>query len=309
MRERKRKRRKTIAILSILLAAILIGNGLVSYLGEKISTIGNQIMEAEYGKLEGTIETKAIIVKNEETILAPIEGTINFLVAGGERVAVGQTVAKIVGGFDSQFQERKLKEIKTDKAGIVSFNIDGWESLLELDLLDELHYQAIYSEIGKNDSVLQVNNGKDVKKGEPLLKIVNNLSPIKILMEAPLSNSRDLIAGETYLIKLDDEESIKGNLVDIQNSNGSNQLLFSMSSYPDKLLLGRTHQVKILMELFEGIIVEERSIFYQENEPGLLVIQESGQAEWQPITINGKLENQAAIEGVAEGSLYIANPR
>jgi len=170
--EQTRKGLQTMAKAFLGLAIIL---GIGSMLLLAVQKGSNMLIKTEAvssGEIEQTFRVPAIIIKNEQVVLAPGRGRLENLVREGERARNGSKIGQF-------FREGTIKAtaITAPSGGIISFRPDGWEEILQ-DFSLEYGDGRIFEFEPRvlNDGSFQY------ESGDPIFKVVDNLSAMKMLI-------------------------------------------------------------------------------------------------------------------------------
>lgn len=117
-----------------------------------------------------------LVVRREILINSPAAGRLEFLVADGERVPAGQPLARI---WPLLGEGGEVLTVSAPRPGVVSFAVDGLETVLTPETWSALRPEGLRSLAGKGN--LRVEPGKLAAQGEPLFKLVDNLEPILLV--------------------------------------------------------------------------------------------------------------------------------
>ncbi len=155
------------AFYSVVMCALFLAR---QFIPAAISDV-QSLTSAEVGE---TVYLDGILLKDEIVTRAPANGLLRFTHPEGGRLEVGAKVADIEMAPEQGTSEPAVA-VYTDSAGILCNHLDGLESTLTPANRDVLDMPELEKIGGK-----QVAEGTRVEKGQPIFKIIDNLSPVMI---------------------------------------------------------------------------------------------------------------------------------
>lgn len=203
--------------------------------------------------------------------------------------------------YNISMLKKQLKQLKDEvskidiviyasEAGIVSFNIDGFEDLLVADRAKDLTYAQL-------QAVSEDTNNKDlpkyVKANQAIIKIIDNFSWYIVLK---LENQME--EGRNYYIKVSEDEKIKAKLTSI-NEDGPIGF-FLINTGLERLLDLRKVKVEIITGTYTGNIIPTTALFINEGKEGVYIL-ERGKRRFKLIEIVAKNENDIIVNGLKQG--------
>lgn len=282
------------------LLLILTGTGFFAFL-----LAGNliwQVLQARFmkvepltqGKVRQTVQFKGCLIKNETLVSSPARGQWKLLVQDGERVSSGKTVGMVTA---LQVKESSgagnVMHVYAPMAGLISNKIDGLENLLRFDNIETLEMTEM-----EKLSKQRLTPGSDtaVEKGQPVIKIVDNLSPIKIWTSLSQEEfpSENLIK-DKFVDVIWEDNVFRARVENIQSSNGSMQILFNASAYPQQILNNRWLDIELVKGELTGFLVPENAIVEKNGIMGMYVLDKQGE-RWIPVEIRGKSGSNVVID-------------
>ncbi|MGF7185043.1 putative membrane fusion protein [Desulfitispora alkaliphila] len=303
-KNKKKKLRKALLLVFLIMLLAIVGKNLGVYVIDKVKQMNLSLAETQWGLLEEAYDSVALLGKDEIVLYSPASGTVELKVQPGERVAVGQVVAEIKGGFNQQFSERTIHKIKAPKSGIVSLEIDGLEYAFKKNEVTQMNYSQLQDRVKEVKSL----NLTEIEQGAPILKIINNLANVVAVITTEGLYDKVSI-GESYKIRVEDCGVInRAVLLDKQIGGDKEHLVIEILNYSDPILYKRLHNIELILEDYEGVIIEEHSLVNIDGESNILLIQTSGRAEWHPVDVIGKIGDKVAVRGVPLGMMYITDP-
>ena len=262
------------------------------------------------GKIRQTAKVSGCLVKNETLVSSPVRGQLKLPVQDGQRVSAGETVAVVTTVHTQEGEDKKNNfAVQAPVAGLVCVCIDGLEGLLRFDDLKALEMTGV-EKLDKQP--LTLCTGMIVEKGRPVIKLVDNLSPVKIwLRVSPGEFPPEKLAGKAFVDVLWEENSFRAQVEDVQAAKEDIRVLLSASVYPQQLLLGRRWvQLELVKNELSGFLVPEGAILQKDGIMGLYVLYKQG-ARWVPVEVVGRTNGQLLIngEGLSPQLQLIVNPR
>jgi putative membrane fusion protein len=308
----KKQRQKQAVLLAVgCLLLIFLALSLINYTKSWVEERMVKLAELEERELIATIALNGYILKDELLFFAPIAGELEIIALEGERISAGGKIANIKGGYDSKFEQRSLKEILAPAAGIVSYEIDGLESILDIKNFHQLELVAI-PEPGKSQNAL-INQ---VEKGQPVGKIINNLKPIVILvfLESEEEKKQVQLAlqqNSQALFKVGDGslQFVPVRLLKAHLGTGQGMMFFETNGFYQELYHLRKINLELVLEHYRGLVVDEQALVYEYEQPGLITVGKNSTYSWQPVDVVGQIGSELVITGLKQGTNYVKNPR
>lgn len=196
-------------------------------------------------KIEKTTETifirrDGLVLFNEDIVYSPYDGKIKFFYSNGDKVKKNSLVASIEtedGEFKFYSSSCGILSLKFDK---FDFNSDSPENLyLKIDLI-------------KLETKI-VQNGDEIKIGEPIFKIIDNLYSYVYFKNDEIF--KNFITGKyVYLKNIYNGEIFKGEIVE----NGT-FFKIKFDKYIEYFLNKRIHPFEVM--IFEGEIIKIKDKF------------------------------------------------
>lgn len=193
---------------------------------------------------------------------------------------------------------KKLSEMDivtyAPEAGVVSFNLDGYEDLLVADRVKDLTYTQL-------QAVTEDETGKDlpknIKVNQPVVKIIDNFSwYIAVKLEKQLDE------GKNYNINIDKDKRLKARLMHI--SKEGNIGFFLINTGLEGLLDPRKVRVEIVTATHSGSIIPTTALFFKEGKEGVYIL-ERGKKRFKPIEIIAKNESKMIVNELKPGDKII----
>ncbi|MDK2820693.1 MAG: hypothetical protein PWP31_658 [Clostridia bacterium] len=301
--QKKRSPKPRIIILRIFFLIFL---GLVIWHGlgwgiKSISQIFLRVETVYSGVLEDKLAIKVYIAREEEVLATPVTGTLISLVKEGERVPIGATIARFLPVAN---QSGEIK-FKAPFSGQVSYQTDGLEKSLQPSSLRNLGYKEIKRLVSLAKPITA--NGQ-VKAGTAVIRIVNNLAPIKLFTSIENLPS-GFKTGKRLKLEIPDiGKTYRAQIEHIQKRGNSYDVIMEVATWDDLWLVPREMTLTAIVDYYSGIIVPASAIIEgASGEKGVYILGVSN-IEWKPVTVKGQIGEQVAVEGLETATEVILTP-
>lgn len=261
------------------------------------------------GKILQTAKVSGCLIKNETLVSSPIRGQLKLPVQDGQRVSAGETVAVVTAIRDREGEEKKnIFAVQAPVAGLVCVYLDGLEGLLRFNNLKSLEM----TEVEKLDMrPLTLGSGMIVEKGWPVIKLVDNLSTLKIWLRVKCGKfPSEKLTEKAFINVLWKGTSFRAQVEDVQTTMEGTLVLLNASIYPQQLLLGRRWvELELVKNELSGFLVPDGAILQKDGIIGLYVLYKQG-ARWIPVEVVGRTNGQLLVngEGLSPQLQLIVNP-
>ena len=258
-----------------------------------------ETITASQGEIIDGFWTNAVVVRDEKVFKAPISGKAELFEGEGDRIAVGEKVAEI-----NSSNEDKI--IYNNKAGILSFAVDGLESEINSRTINQIDLNKI------NDYKANYKHritGRSIKKDEALYRIINNFE-FYLIVPAPKAQADRFKLNEIVFVQEKNlKDMLRARIIDIRNDNQDNYYLFlKIDFFVPRWINVRRVNVNLIKNIYRGITIPRKAIFNQPSGQGVLKVSGYNEYEFQEITIIDSNEEAAVVEGVEIGDKIITNP-
>lgn len=304
----KIKKERALVYLGIILTLFFVVFSFINITKEKVNNWLVKLEELEVGEVTNSVLLDAIVIKEETVLVAPVSGELEALISEGNRIGVSGMVAKVRGGYNSQFDERADYNIIAPTAGLVSYEVDGFEQMLTR----ENYSQLDLAKLSIDNSSKKIASKSVVDKGEPVGKIINNLQPVNLFVFfAEEKVGQALEQGQKVKLKIGDSsvDMVTAKVIHVEGNGDRGTALLELQEFQEELYYLRKIQVELILEHYRGLIVNERAIIYQHDEPGLMIVDKNNSYKWQPVSVKGQINSDMVISGLNSGTSYIVNPR
>ncbi|MDQ0286945.1 putative membrane fusion protein [Desulfofundulus luciae] len=253
----------------------------------------------EEGKVSRTITTAGWLIKEEQLLPSPGRGQLRLLVGDGQRVRAGGAVAEILLADNGAGGEKVV--VHAPRGGVFCSHIDGLEKVLRPG--NALEMEAV-EKLGAEPA--SPGTGSRVEKGEPVGKLVDNLSGMWYWCRVPReeAGSGKWSPGQPVVV-LWQGRPIRARLEKITGE----EMLFLLSVYPGDLVHQRQVQLELLAGEVAGFVVPLRAVVERGGQPGVYIISRR-RATWVPVQILGRTPGRVVISGrgLSARTRYVTNP-
>lgn len=294
----------SITFVGILLSTVWWG---VSAIKASVLNHLTEVHLLQRGVIENEIEGQAILIRKEELLIAPSNGTLAPVAKEGERVRAGALVAQLaVNTVQEGVEPAKLK-VRAPRPGLVSYEVDGLESIVTLNQFEQLGYDRIYQKLEQEKAQeLEKPEPNNYASGEPLCKVVDNLSPFYLALRLPKeSKSMRLEAGNSMRIGFLGvlEEKVTMRIQKVEQLKEGYEILLSFTPTGNELLKWRNGSVMVTKTRHEGFLVAKSALIKHGKQDGVFIVYKES-ARFEPVEVVGVSEEKVIIVGAkAEGKV------
>lgn len=294
-RPKKQFKNFLLAASALILVVFLSSHFLISIVSKP------QILSSGTASQTATLE--GVLIKDEKVFKSPSNGRLHLVEPDGKRLEMGGKAAEIISA--EQDVGAVTFDIFTDTTGILCSHLDGYESILSPGNIGALEMPVI-----EKTDVKPVSDGVKVDKGQPVFKIIDNLSPVSIYGAVPKSAFAGGYPNQNATLQAAWQGAgfslTPGKLKDAgDNLEG----LFLLSEYPEQMLHQRKVSITVSTRVLNGLLVPEKAVVFRGDQPGLYLAVKK-KALWTPVEIEGAVSGKAAVsgDGIIEGVRYVSNP-
>jgi len=248
------------------------------------------------GEVRSTLDLQGILIADEQVLVAPAAGRIQWLVPDGQRVRIGQTVARITtaGGIAAA--------INAPAAGLLSYTTDGLETVLRSASLPDMTMPAL-----TGLKTVTVAGGQEVGAGQDVGRVTDNLDPVYIYVDPAQVPSGMLAQGKPWLLTWQGQE-LPAVVSFLRGPAGG--LFLRLGRYPDQMVGARQVNFAAVTRTLSGYLVPQTALVARGGQTGLYLVQD-GQAHWAGVQVSGYLQGVADLAEPLpdQAALYVVNPR
>jgi putative membrane fusion protein len=260
------------------------------------------------GELNKVFTAEGVLVRDEAVITSPAAGLLVMLVKEGERVRAGDSIAEVKTESGEPGIYTRSALISAPGSGLVSSRLDGLEGVLNPAQVNipEAAGSGLKGK-GAGNGIRQDNK---CEKGQPVIKIIDNLSPQIICLQAPEGFPADKIKEDGSIAVLWNSIKFTCRITDVRNHAGGSQLVLQTYNLPPGLFNVRQASFELVGGTVSGCIVPAKSLAAKDGRQGLYIMDKQG-IRWVPAEVEGIVNQKAAISGdlIVPGTRYVVNPR
>ncbi|MGE5450047.1 MAG: HlyD family efflux transporter periplasmic adaptor subunit [Methanomassiliicoccales archaeon] len=295
----EKRRKQAGGLVIILIAGFLVfcvSHGIYRVIKDSITASRLNYQTAIAGEVEQGVGVKGIIIRPEKVVLSPLTGRFENVVLDGERVRQGTVVGHLYPSNGGAPQA-----IKAPFTGMVVFGVDGLElALANFDFTScspmLVDYQATYRSLA----------GAEITSGQPLLKIVDNLAPLRIVISFKLSAFAEPWESGKRVILSHAGKRYRADVTALKGSGGLGMALLTIPG-DDQLGKLRTTNFTVVETKAQGVTIPTTALVQNGSGVGVYVL-ENGQAERMPVTIICQNQVRVVVDGINNGDLVLTNP-
>jgi len=300
---------KKIKVIIGRLVLFFIALGVVIWLGTQLYYFcvfhAIRTVTAELGELTESTAAKAVLLISESVVRAPGTGKLLPIVAEGDRVPVGTLVAQLELMADPAGNSGKIS-IKSPSTGIISYQLDGWESIYDRYSWQRVDPSVIFEKLEGGNKIAS-GIREDIKQGEPVFKVIDNLANPYLIVQFPQGFKPHIEEKDQLTLAWEKDGTGKG-LVVAHHKKGDHHYavveLKQARPYPTQ----RNLDLQLMHILGEGIIIPESALVEKEGQTGVYIMAVTG-PKYRKVEVAATLNDQAAVQGIVPGVEVITNPR
>ena len=248
------------------------------------------------------IETKMAIergwvLREEIPLHSPSTGILTTLAPEGKRVAEGELIAKV----DSL--QGEVIELTAPTGGIVCYHLDGLEGVLEPKGMRNLN--SIDGDL-LNYQMEEISSGSQVFKGQPILKLVNNLKPVYIGFRFDIKDLEKFPSpGKPLVLRVGGEE-YRTVLVELMTQGVSATAYLKVDR--GEFYHAREVNFILVLKSQKGIRIPNTALVENDGQKGVYKLFATG---YRFVPVNILLQNEigSIVEGISRGDQILENPR
>lgn len=252
-----------------------------------------------YGEVIDSIESEALIIRDEVVVFSDNYGKVDLAYKEGERASYGQEVIKINNSSNSEVYYAV-------RSGLISYGFDGLEDEFDFANLDEYKVDDFQNLQADYDHLV---DGKEVDEAEPIYRIVNN-QKVYFIFILNSAKANKFSTGETVFLEEISANTglIKAQVIDKITNSDETVLFIEVNEFKDEWLNRRFINFELISNIYRGLVVPGDSIFNTEQGRGVLVENSRGIIEFRSLDIVGGNSREVVVEGLNLGDKVIINP-
>lgn len=258
----------------------------------------SEILDSEKVKIEELQENlvenlqKNISNMNFKDVSRIKDGIMNYGVKAKDisftNTLVGQSLENLKNRRDYLINEINDSIIKyhSTNAGIVSYNIDGYENVLIPKDFENYTYEILRS-FYKN----HISEEDDLNKAMNSFKIVDNYEFYIALMVEDNKDIENYKVNQILTIELEEGKEIKGKIITINTSSSKSVMVLRINKYVHDYYDLRFPVVYIIKSKKEGYKIPSKVIVENNGLKGVYIKEINGIVRFRPLSILGEADN------------------
>lgn len=166
-------------------------------------------------------------------------------------------------------------------SGIVTYKIDGNEDYFKIDNLDKFTYKYLNKSYNFKSLEMETN----VKNGDPLFKIVNNLTWKVACSIGNVSQISNYNVGDSVKIQIPEIDDMYGVVEKISKDNNHGVIIVKFDRYFENMYSNRIHDGKIIVNKTKGFEIPKSTLIDRDNLTGVYVQEIKGLVKFVPVEI------------------------
>lgn len=253
------------------------------------------LLSSDVKSLESQIESQIENVKeqnNMQNIKEYKNNLSNYIVKkakiAGSLSAAGEYINNLISQRTNleQTLSNGSEYIYSEYSGVVSYRIDGLETELTIDKINDLTVKYLES--------LNLTTGQIISKSSNQAKVVNNF---ECYIAVPFG--KDVLEktseGKNVYLRLSNQDEIKSNVFKIIEDGNRVIVVFKITDKVENLINTRKIALDVIWWKYEGLMVPKNTIVY-ENGLSYIIRKRSGNFEKILIKILKQNENYCIID-------------
>lgn len=253
-------------------------------------------------------DCQMLVARSEYLIYAGQEGEFVPTLVEGQRVKEGEQIGYI------QWDDGTQYPVQSSHTGLISYQIDGWETALTLEGLDRMDWLGIFSsiEVAEEDEIISV-DPPALSSGRIVAKVVDNLvEPVLVIRGIDLSTELEVGDSFQFFFSEDVEKKtpLKATIIEHgQLADGTYYIFARPSQMDDHFYAIRYDEISLVNQIITGLTIPATAILWDEETKSHFVYCCSrDRIVRSEVTIQYKSDEIAVVEGLTLGDAIVANP-
>ncbi len=234
---------------------------------------------AEYDNVYVSNETECYLVKDELITYSNTTGTAAYYIEQGTHIRKYTEIMRI--GSESY---------TSDKAGILSYTADGYETFFIKDNFQNITKEAVKDFTIENQKLAK----EEIAAGDPIFKVVDD-KEWYIVFWVDKENMDRYTKGNTVSVVIDDSHRVDAEIYDIYEQKGDYLVVLKSEEYYDELAENRKLNVEVVLVDEQGLLIKQKSIVTVDGQPGVYVKQLNGKYEFVRVKILTLADEDAIV--------------
>ena len=293
-----------IAILCLVLLCVMV------VISRHVQSHSLRVVEAEYQSYTSSTPAEALVIRGEHLISAPTAGYFKPYVEEGSKVAAGSAIGAMSNDPDG---EGSTQVYSGAYSGTVSFQMDGWEEILNAEAMDSTDRSALIRLYQEGSVQANSENSVDsTASGRTVAKIVDNFQGCHVLLwldQPPHQFVNDGCAVFTYDTEDGASSPIKAQVEENgMLDDGRYYLMLNVSATVTEMVELRHLDCTLQGETISGVLLPEESVVIDgSGQAGVWTVRDN-MLEYCPISISGRYEGNYLTDDIEEHTLIVTVP-
>ena len=293
-----------IAILCLVLLCVIV------VISRHVQSRSLRVIEAEYQSYTSSTPAEALVIRGEHLISAPTAGYFKPYVEEGSKVAAGSAIGAMSNDPDG---EGSTQVYSGAYSGTVSFQMDGWEEILNAEAMDSTDRSALIRLYQEGSVQANSENSIDsTASGRTVAKIVDNFQGCHVLLwldQPPHQFVNDGCAVFTYDTEDGASSPIKAQVEENgMLDDGRYYLMLNVSATVTEMVELRHLDCTLQGETISGVLLPEESVVIDgSGQAGVWTVRDN-MLEYCPINISGRYEGNYLTDDIEEHTLIVTVP-
>ena len=285
-----------------ILAAVVVLALAVSYLVRYITVANLETMIVPAEQVYETYETYGFVCADEYLLTAAFDGELVPVIEEGKRVGKNYAVYALKRVNADGSIEENLNYFYAPLAGLVSYRIDGYENL------DDLNQICALDLAGLSETLNQSESTEPLPSGQACAKIINNVGGLRLICNMEKSD---------YTTELQEKSTVEVNFPQLgfaeqftivsQTDLGTSVALeLTIKAPHDSLYLQRVVAAEFGHYVKKDVVLPKDALIYRESEAGVYVISKKF-VTWKTVEIisTDEINGTVVVDGLSEGDEVI----
>lgn len=293
-----------IAILCLVLLCVMV------VISRHVQSRSLRVVEAEYQSYTSSTPAEALVIRGEHLISAPTAGYFKPYVEEGSKVAAGSAIGAMSNDPDG---EGSTQVYSGAYSGTVSFQMDGWEEILNAEAMDSTDRSALIRLYQEGSVQANSENSVDsTASGRTVAKIVDNFQGCHVLLwldQPPHQFVNDGCAVFTYDTEDGASSPIKAQVEENgMLDDGRYYLMLNVSATVTEMVELRHLDCTLQGETISGVLLPAESVVIDgSGQAGVWTVRDN-MLEYCPISISGRYEGNYLTDDIEEHTLIVTVP-
>ena len=285
-----------------ILAAVVVLALAVSYLVRYITVANLETMIVPAEQVYETYETYGFVCADEYLLTAAFDGELVPVIEEGKRVGKNYAVYALKRVNADGSIEENLNYFYAPLAGLVSYRIDGYENL------DDLNQICALDLAGLSETLNQSERTETLPSGQACAKIINNVGDLRLNCTLEKSD---------YTTEMQEKSTVEVNFPQLgfaeqftivsQTDLGTSVALeLTIKAPHDSLYLQRVVAAEFGHYVKKDVVLPKDALVYRESETGVYVISKKF-VTWKTVEIisTDEINGTVVVDGLSEGDEVI----